>query len=131
MGIVGLGAAAILCGCGGASAPKTPGASGVSQTTPGVAPPPAAESVASRLVSPSAAVAHSALAPAASALAGSGPLFPAGSTLQLGADSWHQSGRAANATASVTTKGGSPHTYEIGFLQTPDGWRVTFATKLS
>jgi hypothetical protein len=48
----------------------------------------------------------------------------------MDADSWHQSGRFANATATVKA-GSKTSTYEIGFLETPQGWRVTFATKSS
>jgi hypothetical protein len=89
-----------------------------------------AQTVASALTSADAAIADSALTPAAAATAGAGPLFPAGSTLTLTRNSWHQSGRFANATASVKDEA-KTSPYEIGFLETPQGWRVTFATPAS
>ncbi len=123
-----------LAACGGGSALK---AAGTSTTTaakvaakrsPGVAVPAAAQSVASALTSPDAATADAALTPAAAAAAGAGPLFPARSTLTLNTKSWHQSGRFANAAATLKS-GTKTSAYEIGFLETPQGWRVTFATE--
>jgi hypothetical protein len=128
--------AIVLTGCGAGSPPESSGtsttaaANTAAKRTPGIAVPAAAQTVATQLASPDGATADGALTPAAAAAAGAGPLFPAGSTLTLDADSWHQSGRFANATATVKT-GAKTSTYEIGFLKTPSGWRVTFATKTS
>jgi hypothetical protein len=126
--------ALVLTSCGGGSAStaskSTAATHSTATTKPGAPPPAAAEQVASQLASPNATVAHSVLAPAAGALVSGGPLFPSGSTLTLAPDSWHQNGRFANATANVRDNS-KTSTYEIGFLDTPAGWRVTFATPTS
>jgi hypothetical protein len=126
--------ALVLAACGGGGSPASSGSAPASTKTPvtkpGTNPPAGAKSVASSLTSTNTSVAHGALAPAAAGLVSAGPLFPAGSVLTLQSDSWHQSGRFANAIASVTDKS-KTSTYEIGFLETPQGWRVTFATPSS
>jgi hypothetical protein len=125
-----VGAALALSACGGGAAPKASGTTnGSVSTTPGSPPPQAAKSVATQLASPSESVSHAALAPAAASLVSPGALFPAGTTVELNPNTWHQYGRSANATATVTTKR-TTRSYEIGFLDTPSGWRVTFDTPL-
>jgi hypothetical protein len=98
---------------------------------PGRPVPAAAAATAQRLVSGTAAEQRAALSPSLAASLPQGTLFPAGSTLTLDGDSWHQAGDYANATGNLSEPGASTQSVEIGFINTGGQWRVTFEEPLS
>lgn len=118
----------LLTACSPSSPPAYSGR-GSSSTTAvpkGDAAPGAAFEVARRLVSPDPGVRQSAFTHEASDLVTSGRLFPSGTKLVLDHGSWLVSGAFANAAATVTEPGKEAQVFEIGFMKTVSGWRVTF-----
>lgn len=106
------------------AATSTPSAS----YPPGTAVPASALQACALLVATDAARQRSALAPElAATAAGSGGLFPAGSTLSMAKDSWHASGGYADAYGTLTEPGKPPAQVVVGFAQNSGGvWLVTF-----
>ena len=74
---------------------------------------------------------RAALSPSLAASLPQGTLFPAGSTVTLDGDSWHQAGDYANATGDLSEPGVSAQSVEIGFISTGGQWLVTFEEPLS
>jgi hypothetical protein len=98
---------------------------------PGRPVPATAAATAQRLVSGTAAEQRAALSPSLAASLPQGTLFPAGSTVTLDGDSWHQAGDYANATGNLSEPGASAQLVEIGFISTGGQWLVTFEEPLS
>jgi hypothetical protein len=112
----------------GSSAAPAADASGYA---PGHAVPAAAAATAQKLVGGTAAGQRAALSPSLAASLPPGTLFPAGSTVTLDGDSWHQAGDYANATGELSEPGASAQSVEIGFMSTGGQWLVTFEEPLS
>lgn len=124
--------AVILAACGhslGTASNSSYGNRSASAIVPRSPPPNAASRLATHLTSPSATVQRSALTSTAASLLPPGSLFPFGARIRLDPDGWHQAGRFADATATVTS-GRSNQRYEVGYMDTLAGWRVTFASPL-
>jgi hypothetical protein len=113
-----------------ASAPTpTTGASPAAAVSysPGTALPAAVPAVCARLVAATAAEQRSALTPQLAATLPAGPMFPAGTSLTMQPDSWHQAGDFANAFGELTEPGQPATQVQIGFaLQASGGWLVDF-----
>lgn len=99
---------------------------------PGSPVPTGAASATTTLVEGSAAQQRAELTPiAASVLATGGAMFPPGSTVNLDAGSWEQTGTYANATATLDEPGGKSSRIEIGYALVSGSWLVVFEGPLS
>lgn len=102
----------------------TPGAGGY---LPGAAVPAGALATCQRFVSASPAGQRHALVAALAARLPAGALFPAGTTLAMDPLSWHQAGKFANATGTLTVPGRAAQHVEIGFVEQATGtWLIAF-----
>jgi hypothetical protein len=98
---------------------------------PGRPVPAAAAATARKLVTGTAAEQRAALSPALAAVLPAGAMFPPGSTISLGSDSWEQAGQYANVTGELTEPGSAAAPVAIGFVEAGGGWLVTFEEPLS
>jgi hypothetical protein len=122
-----------------AQGPRTPpsGTSGTSESgraaayAPGGPVPAQAAAVAAQLVSADPGRQRAALDPDTAAALAPGRLFPAGSSLALDPDGWHQQGRYANAAGMLREPGAAPARVELGFADTSGSWLVVFEQALS
>lgn len=89
-----------------------------------------AAATARRLVSGTPAQQRAALSSSMAAVLPQGTLFPAGSTVTLDSDGWHQAGDYANALGTLSEPGVSVQPVEIGFVGVGGQWLVTFEEPL-
>jgi len=129
--IIAFGAIGVLHLIGGTSSSTAQSAAYDAVYRPGRPVPATAAATARDLVSGTEAEQRAALSPTLAAALPHGTLFPAGSTITLNADSWHQAGGYANATGTLFEPGASAHPVEIGFISSNGTWLVTFEEPLS
>jgi hypothetical protein len=104
-------------------APSPPAGASTTTHAAGRPVPPAAVSAVQLLVSGSG---HSALTPELNSVAGSGRLFPAGTTFTVRPGSWRQTGAYANLTGTFRVPGRAPALAEVGLVRRGGRWLVTF-----
>jgi len=128
--VIAVGAIGVLHLIGGAPAMVAPGAAYRAVYGTGRPVPATAATTARDLVTGTEAQQRAALSPALAAVLPQGSLFPAGSTIALNANSWHQAGGYANATGTLSEPGASAQSVEIGFISSNGTWLVTFEEPL-
>lgn len=127
--IIAVGAVGVVHLISGSSATAQPAALG-SLYRPGQSVPPAAAATARDLVTGTETEQRAALSPSLAAVLPHGVLFPAGSTIALDENSWHQAGGYANAIGTLSEPGASAQPVEIGFASSNGTWLVTFEESL-
>jgi hypothetical protein len=115
----------------GASAAGTASATAPTALSPGGPVPTTADTIAQQFVAGSPAQQRAALSGAVALVLPTGTMFPAGSTLSLDADGWHQDGQYAAATGTLTEPGAAALRVQIGFTDVSGPWLVTYEAPLT